>query len=112
MRCVKDLTGQTKGRLTALRYSRRDKWGRAVWFFRCACDGKEIEVAGFNFTSGNTASCGCVQRERTAVSGFKHGHYVSGESPTHRSWSAMVCRTTNPHDKEWGSYGGANPPIT
>jgi hypothetical protein len=28
------------------------------------------------------------------------------------SWQAMKARCSNPNDKYWNNYGGANPPVT
>jgi hypothetical protein len=31
---------------------------------------------------------------------------------TRATWSAMIHRCTNPHNRAWKYYGGANPPVT
>ncbi len=127
MYTVKDLTGQTKGRLTAIRDTgRRTKGGKAIWCFRCACDGKEIEVVGSNFVSGLTQSCGCRAREMTVARNraqagekhpsFKHGHTSNRlalirKSPTRSSWENIVSRCTRPKHQHWMYYGGAPVPI-
>jgi hypothetical protein len=129
MPAFKDITGQTKGRLTAIRCTGRNKHGQAMWLFRCACDGKEIEAASYHFVSGHTTSCGCLIRELTAARNvrqrgekspmfgrrgkdapyFKHGHgsRAAGISSTYSSWNAVVQRCANPNTIGWSHYGGA-----
>jgi hypothetical protein len=58
-----DITGQTFGRLTAVRHVT----GRQ-WLFRCAC-GTERVINAYNVRSGHTRSCGCLNRETAAAMG-------------------------------------------
>lgn len=61
----KDLTGQTFGRLTALRYVGRSRW-------ECKCDcGNVCTVQTCNLTNGHTQSCGCIAKEQSAINGAK-----------------------------------------
>jgi hypothetical protein len=54
---LKDVTGQTFGRLTAVRYV--PKRG-----FECVCTcGVTAVVVSFNLRSGRTRSCGCLRTE-------------------------------------------------
>lgn len=58
-----DLTGQTFGRLTVLRYAGGGRGG-ARWLCECACPARTQRVVDRNsLTSGNTRSCGCLRRE-------------------------------------------------
>lgn len=50
-----DLTGQTFGRLTAVRYA-----GHSLWECKCSC-GKTHTVYTSNLTRGHTTSCGCAK---------------------------------------------------
>jgi hypothetical protein len=57
------LEGRTFGRLRVLRETeRRASNGSIVWECVCECGGR-AEVATANLTTGNTTSCGCLQRE-------------------------------------------------
>jgi hypothetical protein len=107
MSTVRDLTNQVFGRITVLQCVGRDKYKRAVWLCRCSCDGKEVEVQGYNLTTGDKKSCGCLRREMSAARltgrhgkdhpGFKHGHSTHSRiSHTYSSWANMVARCTNP----------------
>lgn len=67
-----DLTGQVFGRLTVVSQTEdyvNPNTGRraAQWNCICSCkDHKMIQVRGHSLKSGNTISCGCLQRERTS----------------------------------------------
>lgn len=56
--------GNKYGRLTVLEYAENGK-------YLCKCDcGNTIIVETSNLTSGNTQSCGCLQRDRTSEASF------------------------------------------
>ena len=58
------LYGQIFGRLTVLDWEGNGKW-------RCLCEcGNEILVQTDNLKSGNTKSCGCLQKDRTSEASF------------------------------------------
>lgn len=63
-----DLSGQrmpAPSRLTVIRDTgRRLRGSHVVWLCQCDCGGT-AEVATANLRSGNTTSCGCVQREKS-----------------------------------------------
>ncbi len=54
-----------------------------------------------------TESCGCLQKERASAAQHKHGFSKrSGRSPTYKSWTDMIQRSTNPNSPHWMNYGG------
>lgn len=57
-----DITNQIFGRLTALRPTAERKSGSVVWECQCEC-GNIAFVTAKSLKSGNTKSCGCLQRE-------------------------------------------------
>lgn len=63
---VNNLTGQTFGRLTVIKRNGSNKRCRAIWSVKCEC-GKEFDVLGNSLTTGNTLSCGCLQKEKAKV---------------------------------------------
>lgn len=76
------------------------------WRCRCAC-GSVITVLGRSLISGNTRSCGCLQREKVAVTNKRHGHSThSSQSPTYVTWASMKYRCSSPKHKNWDDYGG------
>lgn len=59
-----DITGKQFGRLTVLHYANKGQW-------ECECEcGNRVVVRTYNLNSGNTKSCGCLQRERTSKASF------------------------------------------
>lgn len=62
-----DLTGKRFGRWTVIRRSYPNKYNHSRWLCKCEC-GKERIVIGYSLSSGNTKSCGCLQKERTSES--------------------------------------------
>ena len=55
-----DITGKQFGRLTVSHYVGDDRW-------ECECEcGNRVVVQTCNLNSGNTKSCGCLQRERSS----------------------------------------------
>ena len=98
-----DLTGQTFGRLTVLSEDGRNKPGDARW--RCDC-GAETAVTGSSLRSGNTQSCGCLQREVRTI----HGKCYT---PEYQAYRSMLKRCYNPNSKNYHHYGGRKEnPIT
>jgi hypothetical protein len=70
MRAFKDITGQKFGRLTVIKYAGKNKHGQALYECICAC-GKTLKgVMGGNLSSGNTQSCGCLNKERVREARF------------------------------------------
>ena len=67
-----------------------------LWLCKCDC-GNLTEVRGRSLTSGNTKSCGCLQREIQ-----KYGSIIHGEAHKTRLyeiWKDMRRRCFNPHRK-------------
>lgn len=62
---VVDITGQRFGKLTVIRKHQNKKWDidSAFWECQCKCGNMTI-VSTSNLKSGNTRSCGCLQKEK------------------------------------------------
>lgn len=79
------------------------------WVCRCDC-GAERPVRADSLTSGNSKSCGCIQREKIRDRGHRnatHGHTRQGHrSPEYRAWSHLMSRCYNPNVDHYPSYGG------
>src|SRR5262245_29057733 len=106
-RSIKDLTGQTFGRLTVLAYAghRVTKKGRKHQLWQCACScGAELPAVDSDLlTSGDKQSCGCQRRDRNISRNWKHGQTAS---PEFQSWKAMKRRCLNPKASGYRHYGG------
>lgn len=62
---IEDLRERRFGRLTVLSFLNKQNSDHR-WLWKCRCDcGKVVEVSGKHLKSGNTKSCGCLQREWT-----------------------------------------------
>ena len=68
---VKNESGNQYGRLTVLSRTENSTHGDAQWICNCAC-GKTIVVMGKSLRSGNTKSCGCLQKDIARAQGFKN----------------------------------------
>ena len=104
-----ELTGRKFGRLTVLRrLSKRFNDGKIKWLCRCECENENIiEVTGTQLKSGNTKSCGCLQREITGIRAFNHGYAKPGMvTKTYKVWIGMRGRCNNPKNHAYKYYGG------
>lgn len=59
-----DITGKQFSRLTVSHYV-----GDGQWKCECEC-GNRVVVRTYNLNSGNTKSCGCLQKDRTSEASF------------------------------------------
>lgn len=105
---VKDITGMTFGRLTAVRVcgfkERANGYRSAVWLFECSC-GATTEAIGCVVRSGGKRSCGCLHREQIVARNKDRG-YGFKRHPLHRTWGAMRSRCHNPNVPSYPDYGG------
>lgn len=104
-RIVKDLTGQTFGKLTALSENGRHENGRILWECLCEC-GKTVNIANNNLHSGNTKSCGCLKKEASVERGKESltTHGLSN-TPEYSAWKNIIQRCNNPKDQAYSNYG-------
>lgn len=104
----KDLTGKSYGRLTVVKqapdYIQPNGRRRVRWECVCSCPNKTIcAVRGEDLRSGNSQSCGCLQKEtvrKTMTVHGKHGTHLS------RIWRGMKSRCCNPNVANFKYYGG------
>ena len=108
---VCDISQQTFGRLTALRRVRSNRQRHMLWLCVCVC-GTEVVVRRAYLRSGNTRSCGCLQREVASQTGslnWKHGQSTreNGRTAEYRCWANIIARCENLNNsKDWKNYGG------
>lgn len=95
---LKDLTGNKYGKLTVI--CRAPNQGRrTMWYCECDC-GNTAVVRSENLQSGNSKSCGCIEKEHH--NSIKHG--MSG-SRLDRIFNCMKQRYYNPNNAEYYLYG-------
>ena len=104
-----DLTGKRFGRLVAVSKTKlRNRDHRIVWVFKCDC-GATTQKANKDVVSGNTQSCGCLDREHRANHIKKMSTHQKSHTPTYQIWSDMKkrCRNKNhwAHKKYYGGRG-------
>lgn len=108
MRMIKynDITGQVFADLTALNYVRSDKFGMAIWLFRCICS-NEIEYVSRQVVRGENLSCGCRRSRNCQTPKICiHCGEMSDRRNRHGNL-ASVCRKCN--DKQTNGFKLRNP---
>ena len=73
-----------------------------MWHCTCDC-GNELVVRASSLRCGNTCSCGCLQRDRSAAAALIHGGVGT---PTYAVWSKIIERCYNPRTHLYSFYGG------
>lgn len=106
-----DMMGKKFNRLTVVEATDIKKDGKLHWKCKCDC-GNEIIACGKLIRSGNTKSCGCLQKEKAKVHmsnylknnnpGLKHG--LAG-SRIYMCWQNMTRRCINPKSEAYKYYG-------
>lgn len=101
-----DLTGQVFGRLIARERVKNFRSGRTYWMCSCEC-GKETHVKTSHLTSGNTRSCGCLEKESRFGRRKTHGESRGlKNTPEWRCWCYMKSRCNNPKNARYADWGG------
>lgn len=96
-----DISGQTFGRLTAIRRVPTDNY-RTKWLCRCKC-GVEKEIRLSHLRSGRSRSCGCLNNEMAKERNSKHG---LRKHPLYGVWKNMKNRCYYKKHDRYPRYGG------
>jgi hypothetical protein len=102
-RTIKDLTGKVFGRLTVVRFHKREN-NRSFWLCKCSC-GQEVSVWQGNLMKGKTQSCGCLKREATVKRNTTHGLCHENDR-LYDIWCHMKSRCYTKTDSAYKLYGG------
>jgi hypothetical protein len=103
-----NLSGRKFGRLEVISHAGKQntedqtKRSRHLWLCKCEC-GNEKEVSGTSLQSGNTRSCGCLQKEAMKNANRSHG---MTDHIAYRAWKHARERCNNPNNKDYALYGG------
>ena len=97
-----DLTGQHIGKLTVLSRAENDGHGNACWYCVCDC-GNTVTIRGAHLRSGNTRSCGCLEKEADNKRNYRHGKW---SSRIYRIYYHMRDRCYNRNSVSYPFYGG------
>ena len=100
--------GDTFGRLEVLEnlgmFYDEGKAARNMTLVLCSCgESNPFQVRQQALVSGNTKSCGCLQKE--IVSDYAKTHGMSNTS-AYGSWQKLRYRCDSPKDPRWNRYGG------
>lgn len=94
-----DLSGERYGRLVVVDRALNDG-KRTMW--NCVCDcGNRVTVRAENLRSGNTKSCGCIEKDRPN----RTTHGLS-KSRINSVFNSMKQRCYNKNNYEYANYGG------
>jgi len=99
---LKDLSGKRFGRLLVIKEQGRNNRGKAVWLCKCDC-GNEKAVYSYLLVSGQTQSCGCLQKELIKKRSITHGQRTT---KLYKIWANMKSRCNNPNASHYEYYGG------
>lgn len=97
-----DITNQKFGRLIVISRGPNTKEKATQWVCLCACGAAKV-VRGASLRSGNTQSCGCLQRYRVRQAATVHGECGTVE---YRTWGDMLSRCRNSNHVRFAHYGG------
>lgn len=75
--------------------------GKLAWNCVCEC-GTNLVVLGESLRSGNSKSCGCLQKEAIRKTAKTHG---LSRTLTHRIWCGVLTRCTNSNHHSYANYG-------
>ena len=94
--------GDKFNKLTAVKFSHRNKRSQQFWLFRCDCGSEKI-ICVSSVKNNSSKSCGCLQKE-----GLKERLTTHGMCKTkiYRSWAEMKRRCLNKNDTGYKDYGG------
>ena len=105
---IQIMIGQRFGRLIVERESiwqeRLVKTQRHYWVV-CDCGVRKL-VQGSSLKTGNTRSCGCLQKEKAKAQWIKHGHCSRNKHhPLYKTWDSMKARCNYPSNPSFRNYG-------
>ena len=107
-----NLIGEKYGRLKIINEYGRNKHKKVLWLCECEC-GNVITAASSSLTTGNTKSCGCLQKEHASRIWKKtfttHGlskDENGKKTRLFRIWTGIKTRCYNVKDKAYPRYGG------
>lgn len=99
---VIDITGQKFGRLAVLGFDKKDDFRQYMWLCKCDC-GNVVSVRGYSLRSGNTQSCGCLQKDTNLELRQTHG---MTKTRIYNTWKGMRQRCSSPSTSCYRYYGG------
>ena len=102
-----DLTDKQFGNIIVMKYAFSDSLWQPHWVVKCLCNNKEFIIKGNLLKTGNTKSCGCLQRETAKRVNTTHG-FAKGNHTQRRFyqiWRSMKERCYNKNCEGFQWYG-------
>lgn len=93
---IKDLTGQTFGKLIVIKYV-YTKNHFLYWLCKCDCGNEKI-CCGHELKNGNIKSCGCLKKSRKQD--------IGNDKRLYNVWNTIRHRCYNPKRNSYHLYGG------
>lgn len=101
---LKDLTGMTFGKWKVIERKGSDKYGYALWLCECQCEKRTKKlIRSSALISGESKSCGCLQKELAIIQNTTHG---KTNSHLYSIWRGMRDRIFNKNARCYKDYGG------
>jgi len=101
---VTDCVGDKYGRMTIKEFVKKENGHK---FYKVECDcGEERIVRLSSLTSGNTNSCGCYGRERSAEGAKKRIKHGMHSHPLYSTWFHIKERCYSVNSAIYTNYGG------
>ena len=97
-----EMIGKRFGRLIVIAESQKYNGGY-TWICKCDCGTITQPIPIANLISGNTTSCGCLQKECAKTSLTTHG---KSKTRLYNIWCSMKQRCYSPKQKSFSNYGG------
>lgn len=91
--------GDKYNRLTAIKFSHRNKWNYPFWLFKCDCGNEKVSCVN-DVKQEKIKSCGCLQKE-----GSRKTHGMK-KTITYNSWLGMKQRCLCKNSEHYKDYGG------
>ena len=106
-----DLTGKVFGRLTVIKLTEvilvgKDNKRKCRWECLCSC-GTTRQVLSNSLVSGDTKSCGCLLKEKSALRGKANTTHGLRKSRFYSVWRSMKKRCYDKNHVGYARYGGA-----
>lgn len=98
---LEDFVNERYGRLVAVEFVGRSKWGHQVWLFQCDC-GKTKTIDRTHVTRGTTKSCGCLRSQLTSERFIVFG--IRQNAEVRYSYGYWIRLRRKIHDKNYGTY--------
>jgi hypothetical protein len=98
----KNIVGQKFGQLTVLERAGTAKDRHVMWLCKCTC-GNTTTATGTRLRSGETQSCGCLNKEINRAKAMTHG--MKG-TRLYDEWRHMKDRCSRPKSRIYKNYGG------